>query len=297
VSITTVEVAAADAEAPPAPVVARSAEAVLVNDARPVATARFLADLWACRGLILVLARKDFYVRYRRSLLGLVWVVLVPLVQAFVLSVVFSRLGRLSAGTPHYPVYVFSGFVVWSFFSSSLMGGSTAIADGKDLAGRIYFPRAVLPMAKLVTDLFTMGTSIAVLLVLCGVFGVHLGVAVLLLLPAALLLVALTLGFTLLLSGLHVHFRDVRFIVMAVVMPWFYVTPVFYGPQQLTGTLRKVVSVNPVTGVLDAFRAATVGAGPEWRLSLSITCAVAALLLLAGVQLQRRLDRNLMDKL
>jgi lipopolysaccharide transport system permease protein len=297
VSITTVEVAVPDAEVPPVATVAGAPEDVLVNDARPVSARRFVADLWACRGLILVLARKDFFVRYRRSLLGLVWVLLVPLVQAFVLTVVFSRMARFSAGQDHYPVYVFSGFMVWVFFSSSLMAGSTSIVDGKDLAGRIYFPRAVLPITKLVTDLFTMATSIGILLVLCAGFGVHLGMATLLLLPSALLLVALTMGFTLLLSGLHVHFRDVRFIVTAIVLPWFYVTPVFYSPQQLSGTLRRVVSVNPITGVLDAFRAATVGAPADWRLSVSISCGLAAVLLLAGVQLQRRLDRNLLDKL
>ena len=296
-STTTVDAVGTGPDAWTAPVPARAGDEVLVNDARAVGRRALLAELWRCRGLILVLARKDFYVRYRRSWLGLFWVLLVPLVQASVLSVVFSRLGRFSAGTPHYPVYVFSGFLAWSFFSSNLVAGSTSIVDGKDLAGRIYFPRAVLPLVKLTTDSFTLLTSIVILLVLSVAFGVHLGLSTLLLLPAAALLLCLTQGFTLVLSALHVHFRDVRFIVATLVMPWFYVTPVFYTSDQLDGALRRVVKLNPVAGVIDSVRAATVGAGSDWRTSVPIACAVAIVLLAAGFEMHRRLDRNLIDKL
>lgn len=288
--------------APPAAVapasLSHSADAdILVNDARPLRLSAFLAGFWANRALIMVLARKDFYVRYRRSWLGLFWVLLVPLVQASVLTAVFSHVGRFSAGVPHYPIYVFSGFLAWSFFASSLTAGSTAIVDGKELAGRVYFPRAVLPAVKLATDSFGLASSVGILVVLSVVFGVHLGLRTLILLPALALLLALTMGFTLVLSALHVHFRDVRFIVSTVILPWFYVTPVFYRPEQLSGSLGRLLAYNPVSGVLDAIRAATVGAGPGWRTAVTVSGAVAALLLLAGMEMHRRLDRTFIDKL
>ena len=269
----------------------------LVNDARPVSARRLLAELWKRRELVSVLARKDFFVRYRRSKLGLIWVFMVPLIQALVLSVVFSRVGRFSATIPHYPIYVFSGFIAWSFFSSNLVTGSTAIVDGKDLAVRIYFPRIVLPIVKLLTDSYTLGSTVAILLVLALAFGVHLGLAVLLLIPAMALLMALALGFSLILSSIHVYFRDVRFIVGALVMPWFYVTPIFYDPSQMHGILRDVVRVNPATGALDLFRAATVGAAPDWQVSIPIAAVLAGALLLVGFTVQRRLDRNFLDLL
>jgi lipopolysaccharide transport system permease protein len=266
----------------------------LRGEATPVG--RLLGDLWAARPLVAILARKDFYVRYRRASLGLLWAVGLPLFQAAVMAVVFSRVVRIETGVS-YPVFLFAGLVAWSFFASTLGTASTAIVDGASLSNRIYFPRAVLPLVTVMANLYGFAISVGILLLLCLAFGVPLGPEVLLLLPATALLVALTAGFSLFTAAAHVYFRDVRYLVQASITAWFYATPVLYPLDLAPRTLQAVIKANPVTGVVQLFRAATVGADGGWASSVAVTCAWAVVLLAGSLYLHRRYDRVFADLL
>lgn len=257
---------------------------------------RLLADLWASRRLIAILARKDFYVRYRRASFGLLWAVGLPLFQAAVMAVVFSRVVRIETGVS-YPVFLFAGLVPWSFFASTLGTASTAIVDGASLSNRIYFPRAVLPLVTVAANLYGFVISVGILLLLCLAFGVGLGPEVVLLVPATLLLVALATGFGLFAAAAHVYFRDVRYLVQASVTAWFYATPVLYPLDLAPSSLRTVIEVNPATGVVQLFRAATVGSSTGLVTPAAITCAWVVVLLAAALQLHRRYDRVFADLL
>ncbi|MDP1793563.1 MAG: ABC transporter permease, partial [Acidimicrobiales bacterium] len=230
--------------------------------AKPPPVRTLLRDLWRSRSLVFVLARKDFFVRYRRTSFGLLWAVFLPVLQATVLTVVFGKLLRSRA--PDYAVYVFSGMVPWSFFASSFGQGATAIVDNTTLANRIYFPRAVLPLIPVVSSLFSVAITLVLLIVMAIGFGVSLGPE-LLVLPVGVLLVAvLSACFGLVASALHVYFRDVRFIVSASLTVWLYLTPVIFRVEQLPSVLRPIVRANPMTGIVELFRFATVGASDGW---------------------------------
>ncbi len=242
-----------------------------------------------------VLARKDFFVRYRRTSFGLLWAVFLPVLQATVLTIVFGKLLRSRA--PDYAVYVFSGMVPWSFFASSFGQGATAIVDNTTLANRIYFPRAVLPLIPVVSSLFSVAITIALLIGMSLGFGVSLGPE-LLALPLGVLLVALlSASFGLVASALHVYFRDVRFIVSASLTVWLYLTPVIFRVEQLPRVLRPIIKANPMTGVVEVFRFATVGASDGWSTSLLVTAAWMVVLLSLALQLHRRFDRLFADRI
>lgn len=263
--------------------------------ATPAPVRRLLRDLWRSRSLVFVLARKEFFVRYRRTSFGLLWAVFLPVLQATVLTLVFGRL--LKARGPDYPVYVFSGMVPWSFFVSSFGQGATAIVDNTTLANRIYFPRAVLPLVPVMSSLFSIAITIALLVVMAVGFGVDLGPE-LLALPAGVLLVALVSAcFGLVASALHVYFRDVRFLVSAALTVWLYLTPVIFRVEQLPRLLRPVVRANPMTGVVELFRFATVGASDGWLGSLVVTGVWVVVLLTVALQLHRRFDRLFADRI
>jgi len=241
---------------------------------------RLFAELWAGRELMIILARKDFQVRYRRASLGIIWAVALPLIQTVVLAVVFSRVAHIRA-IPHvnYLMFILSGMTPWMYFSLALPAGSTAVVDGSDMASKVYFPRALLPMSQLVTALYGFAITVAILLVFCPVMGVHLGVVALLVLPGTLLMVSVTCGFVLVISALHVYFRDLRYMVSAALLVWMYATPIVYSANSAPRILRGAIDLNPMTGVVDVFRAATVGhVGPllvpvlisvTWSLALS----------------------------
>lgn len=251
--------------------------------------------LWATRRLTAVLARKDFLVRYRRASLGVLWAVGLPVLQAVVLAVVFSRIVRVQTDAPYW-AFVFTGLVPAAFVLSTVTAASTAIVDGSSLSSKVYFPRAVLPLATVLANLYGAVVSLVLLLAVTVVAG-ELGPEVLLLVPGVLLAVALTVGASLVGSALHVSYRDTRYLLQAIGAVWLYATPIVYPLGLLPGLLRRVVEANPATGVVELFRAATVGADEGWLVSLAWSLAWTVGLLVLGVVLQCRGDRVFADRL
>ena len=247
------------------------------------------------RELLVILARKEFFMRYRRTTFGIAWAVALPLVQALVLAYVLRRFIAFPTVT-QYPVFVYSGMVAWSFLSASVSAACTSIVDNSSITSRIYFPRALMPLMSVLSGLYGLVASTVVLLVLALVTGANLGVDLLLLLPATVLAVALASAFGLWTAAAQVYFRDVKFLVGATLLPMFYATPVFYPYERTSGTLRTLVTLNPASGVVQLFR---LGIG-EPRIDLDPvimtvlwTVAIAAI----GITMQARHDRVFADRL
>jgi ABC-type polysaccharide/polyol phosphate export permease len=269
-------------------------------DSRPQPLRVLAADLWASRQLILVLGRRNFFTRYRRASFGMAWAVGLPLVQATVMAVVFHYAVRIHV--PHYPVFVFTGLFAWTFFSSSLMSGSSAIVDNSGLCSRIYFPRAVMPIVAVTANIYNFVVTIGILLIVSAVFQVWPGGHTLLLVPAALLAIALSVTFSLVLSAVQVYFRDVKYIVQAALTAWFYLTPVFYPlsflrEHNVPDLLRWIVLLNPATGVVELFRKAIYGADQEWLAAVGVTLGWVVVLFALAVWLHHRFDRLFTDLL
>lgn len=251
---------------------------------------------WAARALLVILARKEFHVRYRRASFGLLWALGLPLLQALVMAVVFSHVTRIHHA-PHYAVFVLSGMAAFVFFSTALSSGATAIVDGTELSSRVYFPRALLPLMQVASNLYSLLITVAIVVALCPVFGVGVGLRTLVLVPASAALVALTAGLCLVCSALHVYFRDMRYMVAASLIVWMYVTPVIYPPADAPSKLRLAIDVNPMSGVVDLFHLATVGQGGPLVAALVATVLWTLALLALGVALHCRYDRVFADLL
>ena len=184
-------------------------------------------EVWRARQLMVILARKEFHVRYRRAAFGLLWAIGLPLLQSAVMAIVFSKVAKIGHA-PHYAIFILSGMTAWVYFTAVLTAGSTAVVDGTDISSRVYFPRILMPLVQVVTGLYGFVITLVITLALCPLLGAGLGSSLVILVPGALLLIALTAGFCLVDSALHVYFRDVRYIVTAAVIVWFYVTPIIY---------------------------------------------------------------------
>lgn len=268
----------------------------LVLSPSPPPLRRLLRDTWRARALLRTLTRKEFFVRYRRASFGLLWAVGLPVIQAAVLVAVFSTVVKVHT-RGDYPVFVLAGMLAWSFFSAVMATASTAIVDNSALASKIYFPRAVLPLVAVGANLYGLGVTTAIL-VLCAVVRLHhLGVEILLLAPATATAVCLAAAFGLLVSILHVYFRDLRFAVQASLLVWFYLTPVFYPLSLVHGALAAVVAANPLTGVVELYRAATLGAEGSLGFAAVVTVGWILILLIAAALTHRRFDRLVTDLL
>ena len=268
---------------------------VLDIDARPPSTRAWAAEMWRHRDVLGALARTDFHVRYKRAAFGVAWAVLLPLVQAAVLALVFSRVLSIRGGDG-FAAYVLSGVTAWGYFTQTLSTAATAIVEGSGLTDKVWFPRALLPMAPAAANVVGLGVSVVLLVALAPLLGGHVGVELLWLLPGVVLLVAFTTALGMVLSALHVYFRDVRFLVQAAVLVWFYVTPIIY-PVSFLGGLRTAIELNPMTGVVALFHAAVIGAEGAWVRSVLVATATTAALVVIAVAVYRRHDRLFVDQL
>lgn len=226
-------------------------------------------------GLTVVLARKNVKVRYNRTSLGMVWAVGQPLVQAAVLTFVFSRVFR-GQQVEHFGLYVLSGVMPFSAVSQGLQQATGSVVDNAGLVKKVALPRLVFPVAAVLGTQTVFSVSLAVLLVLSGVEG-ELGVDVLLLLPALVLMLTLLFGAGILGSALYVRYRDVRFMIETGMLLLFYATPVFYTSDRL-GDFERWQRLNPMSGLLSLFRGAIAGRPPDWT-AIGFSASFAAVLL------------------
>jgi ABC-2 type transport system permease protein len=255
---------------------------------------RGLARSWR---LLPMLAKQDYVARYRSAFLGLLWSVFLPLLQGAVLAVVFTHIVRIRSTTPSYPVFVLAGMTAWAYLSTSWSLGSTSIVDNSAIASRVYFPRLLLPAVAPTANLVGYVIGSGVILVLMASMGVAFR-ATLLLLPVAMLLgYVLVSVLNAVCALLHVYFRDVRYLVSALLLVLFYATPVIYPMSFVHGVLRTVVLLNPATGVVQLTRFAIYGSAEGIGQSLR-SCAVWILVLTATALLAfRRHERIAVDRL
>jgi ABC-type polysaccharide/polyol phosphate export permease len=254
------------------------------------------SSVWASRELIATLARKEFFVRYRRAAFGVLWAAGLPLIQATILAVVFSRVVRIHT-VGSYPVFVFTGMCVWTYFVSTITAGATAIVDNSSLTNKVYFPRAVLPLVQARSNLYALAINVVIVIILALAFGESLDAHVLILAPASILMVLLCSGLVLTLSALHVYFRDIKYIVQATFTGLIYLTPVFLPLQNYPSALRTAVLINPATGIAQLFHLAIDGTAEYWQGAVLITAGWTVVLAVTAVYLHCTRDRVMADLL
>jgi ABC-type polysaccharide/polyol phosphate export permease len=218
------------------------------------------ADLVRYRELFFNLFRRDLHARYRGSVLGVLWSLAYPLVLMGVYVLVFSKIFPV-VNIPHYPLYLLSGLTVWIFFSASLQLASRSLVDNANLIKKVRFPRQLVPLSVVGTQLVTYTVMLAVVLAVDAIVIPDTRDTVWLAVPLGALLVPLVAGLALAIAALDVLFRDVEHLLANLLLPWFFLTPILYSPDFLPAGLArhehavKIAGyVNFVTPPLEALR-------------------------------------------
>lgn len=237
---------------------------------------REVRELFAYRSLIRLLVISQLKQRYRRSTLGIAWALIGPLINTLVLSIAFTALFRGSIA--QYPVYVLVGLVAWNFFSQTSIHGIDAAVSGSGLLQRVYLPRSVFIIAALGGGLTNLLLTLIALLVVILATGAPLYATWLLLPFAVALLVIFTLGITLLLSALAVFVGDIAHMYQLLIQALFFLTPIVYPRDIVPQQFSWIVQLNPVTELIDIFRAllhrGEVPAPGIWLTTLSLSLVV-----------------------
>jgi lipopolysaccharide transport system permease protein len=252
-------------------------------------------ELWRYRDLAGQIALRDITVRYRQTLLGAAWAVLQPIGFMVVFSLFFGSLaGVTTNGLPYAPFYL-AALVPWTFFANALLLGSDSLVANSALVSKIYFPRIFMPAGILVAGFVDLAISTAILFVIVFAWGLTPSIAILTLPLLVAIAAAAALGASTLLSALNVRYRDVRYVVPFGIQLWLFASPVAYPSSLLDEPWRTVSAINPMVGVVEGFRWATLGAGPApWDL-IGISAVSAIVILLAGLAYFDRVERGFAD--
>ncbi len=254
-----------------------------------------LKELWNYRELLYFLSWRDLKVRYKQTVIGILWSVLQPLITMVVFTFFFGKLaGMPSDGVP-YPIFVYTGLLFWQFFSDALGETSNSLIANKAIVSKVYFPRLLLPVSGVITKFVDFLISAIILVFLMIYYGYAPNLGGLAILPLLLMLTFMAaIGLGLFLSAVNVKYRDVRYALPFFIQLLLFVTPVIY-PASIAGAYSKLLALNPMMGVIQSARAALLGTTPvNWTLIL--TSFIAGLVLLAiGLVYFKKTERYFAD--
>jgi lipopolysaccharide transport system permease protein len=254
-----------------------------------------LGELWHNRQLLVFFAWRDLKVRYAQTALGAAWTVLQPLALMLVFTLAFRKIGRVeTAGVP-YPVFVLAGLTFWTFFSRSLLQSSDSLVTNIHIVTKSSCPRLVLPISPIVSGLFDFTLTFVFFLAFAVAYGEAPG-AELLALPAILALgTGFLAGLGLLLSAVNARFRDVKHVLPFSMQVWLFLSPVAFPIDVLGETWQRLLALNPLVGMIEAFRWSLVGTSPPGALELGLAVGVSLVTLAAGLAYFARAERTIAD--
>jgi lipopolysaccharide transport system permease protein len=254
-----------------------------------------LKELWEYRELLYFLCWRDIKVRYKQTVLGAAWAIIQPFFTMVVFSLFFGKLAKMPSDGLPYPIFVYAALVPWTFFANSLTQSSNSLVGSANLITKVYFPRLVVPISSVISNVVDFLLAFAVLLGMMVFFGIP-PTANILWLPLLLALALVTaLGVGLWLAALNVQFRDVRYTLPFLTQFWLFATPIAYPSSLLSEPWRTVYALNPMVGVVEGFRWALLGTATAPGLMSMVSALAALTLLVTGVFYFRRMERTFAD--
>jgi ABC-type polysaccharide/polyol phosphate export permease len=258
--------------------VANGAGARLMDDLREMVTEQIVY-----RELLLRMTHRDLLLRYKQTIMGLGWAIFMPLINTVVFSVIFMRVAPIETGVP-YPLFAYSGLLVWNAFASALRFSVTSLTANSNLVTKIYFPREIFPISAVLVTLVDAAVGGLVLVAMMVYYHVGVTLAILLLPIVILVLVAFTCAVALTLAMANLFYRDVKYLFELVITVWMFATSVVYPIEMVQGRLGMLLKLNPMVPIVDAFRAVVIrGAVPDLASFLGV--AVMSFIALCGAWL------------
>ena len=260
-------------------------------------------ELWRYRDLCTLFVKRNITTQYKQTILGPAWYVLQPLITVVMYMVVFSRIAGISTDGLPEPLFYLSGVCFWQYFSDCLTKTSATFSDNAGLFGKVYFPRLVVPLSNVISNLLRFGIQFALFLTIYAVYRIwvvpgqiHANLYALLLPLLVLVLAGLALGFGILFSSLTTKYRDLQLLLTYFVSLWMYATPVVWPLSTITNPrLHLIMTLNPLTPVVEAFKYGFLGAGEFSWVGLAYSSGFMVVLLMVGTVLFNHVQRTFMD--
>ena len=257
----------------------------------------YWSDIWRYRELFYILSWRDISVRYKQTVIGVLWAVIQPVLTMVVLTVIFGKLAKLpSDGNAPYAILVYAGMLPWQFFASSVTAASSSMIGNIPLITKVYFPRLIIPASSVITSFVDFFISFIILICLM-VYYHFIPTWKILFLPGFLLIVFFTsLGFGLFITSLNVKYRDFRYVVPFLVQFGLFISPVGFSSSIIPDKYILLYSLNPMVGVIDGFRWAILGTESSIYLpGILLSLSVATFFLVIGILKFRKMEKSFAD--
>jgi lipopolysaccharide transport system permease protein len=260
-----------------------------------------LREIWKYRELVYFLVWRDVKVKYKQTVFGVMWAILQPFLAMVVFSVFFGGLANVGSDGFPYPLFSYAALLPWTLFSQGVGQSAESLVKSSNLLQKVYFPRAIVPAASVVSGVVDFLLAFFFLAVMMAYYGVRPGPAVLWLPALVLFCLLAALGAGMWMSALNVEYRDVRYALPFFLQLWMFVTPVIYPGSSVIAWLEShnipgwVYGLNPMVGVVEGFRWALLGGHLPLAPVVASGAAVSVLLLLSGAYYFRRMERTFAD--
>lgn len=255
-----------------------------------------LKELWHYRELALFLTWRDLQVRYKQTLLGVVWAVLQPFMKMVVFTIFFGKMAHVSSGTVPYPIFTLIALLPWQLFERALTDASNSMVMNQNIITKVYFPRLMIPLASILAGLVDFCMALIMLACMMAYYRVVPSVTAVALPLLTILAVITALGAGLWLSALNVRYRDVRFAMPFLTQLWFFATPVVYESSLGWKRFGIWYGLNPMVGVVDGFRTVLCGGSSSETVPMMIvSTTVAILMLISGLYYFRKAEATFAD--
>jgi len=259
-------------------------------------------DLWRYRELFYILSWRDLKVRYKQTVIGIVWSVLRPLLTMLIFTFVFGRMANFKApeGIKEYAILVFAGLLPWQFFSAGLSEASNSLIGNERLISKVYFPRMIIPAASVITSLVDFFISLGLMFVLLIIYRTVPSINLVFLPLFIIMAFFASFGVGLWLTALNVKYRDFKHVVPFLIQLGLYISPVGFSSDVASKIIpekfRLLYYLNPMAGVIDGFRWCFFGdKTPIYWSGMLVSLAVIIILLLIGVRTFRKMEKSFAD--
>ena len=263
-----------------------------------------IGEVWRYRDLLMLLVRRDFVATYKQTILGPVWFFLQPLLTTITYVFVFSEIAKIKTGTVPAMLFYMAGTTLWNYFADCLNKTSTVFKDNAAVFGKVYFPRLIMPLSIIVSNLIKLGIQFILFLAFWEFYlftgnAIHPNMAVLLLTVLVLLMGGLGLGFGMIISAMTTKYRDLVFLITFGVQLLMYATPVIYpiGSPDISPKIKTLLMINPMSPIIETFRYAFLGDGGgifSWH-SLVYSALFTIVVVLLGTVIFNKVEKSFMD--
>jgi len=252
-------------------------------------------EIWQYKGLFYFFSWRDLKVRYKQTIIGVLWAVFQPFITMVVFSVFFGGLAKMPSDGIPYPIFVYIGLLFWQFFSTSLSQASNSLINNKEIITKVYFPRLILPISSIITNFIDFLIAFVILVGLMFYYHYSPNLISLLILPLLLLITfVVAIGLGLLLAAINVKYRDVRYVLPFFIQIMLFITPVIY-PISILQNYSWLMAINPMTGIINAARNAFLGTAPVDWLLLLISAAIGLFLFVLGLIYFKKIEKSFAD--